>query len=62
MPEAIVHGAPTLWQKLSSNVPSHQVATIWTLVSYDAAPAGKWEGDDRAQQPSKPPGSDDGAA
>jgi hypothetical protein len=34
MPHAVLRGAPNLWQKLSGNAPSHQVATVWTLVAY----------------------------
>jgi hypothetical protein len=35
MPEAIVHGTATLWQKLTGNAPVYRVATVWTLVGYD---------------------------
>lgn len=49
MPHAVLRGAPNLWQKLSGNAPSHQVATVWTLVAYSA------------QHSSREPGPDDGA-
>lgn len=49
MPHAVLRGAPNLWQKLSGNAPSHQVATVWTLVAYSA------------QHSSRKPGPDDGA-
>jgi hypothetical protein len=35
MPEAIVYGTATLWQKLTGNVPVHRIATVWRLVGYD---------------------------
>lgn len=35
MPEAIVHGTATLWQKLTGNAPVHRIATVWKLVGYD---------------------------
>jgi len=38
MPRAVLQGAPSLWQKMSGNAPLHQVATIWKLIAYDAAP------------------------
>lgn len=41
MPEAIVHGAPTLWQKISGNAPVHRIATVWKIVDHagvDPAP------------------------
>jgi hypothetical protein len=49
MPHAVLRGVPNLWQKLSGNAPSHQVATVWTLVAYSA------------QHSSRESGPDDGA-
>jgi hypothetical protein len=49
MPHAVLRGAPNLWQKLSGNAPSHQVATVWTLVAY------------HEQHSSRESGPDDGA-
>jgi hypothetical protein len=46
MPHAVLRGAPTLWQKLSGNAPSHQVATVWTLVAYSAQHASRESGPD----------------
>lgn len=49
MPHAVLRGTPNLWQKLSGNAPSHQVATVWALVAYSA------------QHSSRESGLDDGA-
>lgn len=49
MPHAVLRGTPNLWQKLSGNAPSHQIATVWTLVAYSA------------QHSSRESGPDDGA-
>jgi hypothetical protein len=49
MPHAVLRGTPNLWQKLSGNAPSHQVATVWTLVAYTS------------QHSSRESGPDDGA-
>jgi len=38
MPRAVLRGAPSVWQKMSGNAPLHQVATVWKLIAYDAAP------------------------
>jgi len=38
MPRALLRGAPSLWQKMIGNAPLHQVATVWILIAYDAAP------------------------
>jgi hypothetical protein len=38
MPRALLRGAPSLWQKISGNASLHQVATVWKLIAYDAAP------------------------
>ena len=38
MPRAVLRGAPSLWQKMSGSAPLHQVATVWKLIAYDAAP------------------------
>lgn len=39
MPHAILLGVPNLWQKLTGDKPRYQMATVWTLVDYDAQPA-----------------------
>jgi len=62
MPHAVLRGAPSLWQKLSGNAPSYQIATVWKLVAYPTAPDGSREGDGRTQQLPKVTGPDDGAA
>jgi hypothetical protein len=41
MPQAILRGAPSLWQKMSGSAPLHQVATVWKLIAYNAAPGGE---------------------
>jgi hypothetical protein len=38
MPRAVLRGAPSLWQKMRGSAPLHEVATVWKLIAYDAAP------------------------
>ncbi|WP_440967631.1 T6SS immunity protein Tli4 family protein [Massilia sp. GER05] len=59
MPPATLRGAPSLWQKLSGNVRTHEVATVWTLIAYQMNPDGKPTDDNRAQQRPKASGPDD---
>ncbi|MDK6078432.1 T6SS immunity protein Tli4 family protein [Massilia varians] len=35
LPQVLVSGTPSLWQKLSGNRPQHRVDTVWTLVDYE---------------------------
>ncbi len=35
MPQAVLTGEPSLWQKLKGERPSHAVSTVWTLAAYD---------------------------
>jgi len=37
MPQAVVRGAPTLWQKISGSAPAYRVPTVWKLVAYAMA-------------------------
>jgi len=37
MPRVAVRGAPSLWQRMKGETPSHQLATIWKLVGYGDA-------------------------
>lgn len=39
LPYAIVLGRPSAWQKIKGKPPTHEVATTWELVEYDAEPA-----------------------
>jgi hypothetical protein len=39
MPHVVSQGEPSVWQKLKGERPSYRMATVWKLVSYDAAPA-----------------------
>ena len=39
MPDAILLGAPNLWQKMIGNPPRHERATVWQLVEYESVPA-----------------------
>lgn len=38
MPHVISLGEPSIWQKLKGERPGYHTATMWKLVSYDAAP------------------------
>jgi hypothetical protein len=38
MPHVISLGEPSIWQKLKGERPTYRTATMWKLVSYDAAP------------------------
>jgi hypothetical protein len=38
MPQAILPGAPSLWQKIRGGASVHRVSTQWKLVAYDTAP------------------------
>lgn len=38
MPHVISLGEPSIWQKLKREKPIYRTATMWKLVSYDAAP------------------------
>jgi hypothetical protein len=60
MPPAILRRGPNLWQKLSGNVPSHQVTTVWKLVEYHPTPGGRRAGEDQPPRSPKESGSDDG--
>jgi hypothetical protein len=46
MPHAVVHGAPSLWQKISGSAAVRRVATVWKLVAYDTIPYGEAPADD----------------
>lgn len=35
LPQVLVSGRPSLWQKLSGNQPQYRVNTVWTLVEYE---------------------------
>jgi len=37
MPHVVATGQPSLWQKLTREMPSYQTATVWKLVGYDIA-------------------------
>jgi len=39
MPHILSAAEPSMWQKLKGERPSHRIATVWKLVSYDDAPA-----------------------
>lgn len=36
MPHAVLMGKPSAWQKLTGQRPTHQIATTWQLMEYDA--------------------------
>lgn len=60
MPRAVLRGAPSLWQKMSGNAPLHQVATVWKLIAYDAAPDDEHaDGSARADRLQNKSGQDD---
>jgi hypothetical protein len=46
MPQAVLRGAPSLWQKIKGSAPLRQVATVWKLVAYDTAADGDAPADD----------------
>jgi hypothetical protein len=61
MPRAVLRGAPNLWQKMSGSVPLHQVATVWKLIAYDAAPAdARADGSAPVDRPQNNSGRDEG--
>jgi hypothetical protein len=46
MPQAILPGVRSLWQKLRGESSLHRISTQWKLVAYDAAPDDKRPADD----------------
>lgn len=39
MPQAVLQGEPSVWQKLKGDVPTHRLATVWKLADYETPPA-----------------------
>jgi hypothetical protein len=61
MPRAVLRSAPSLWQKMSRSAPLHQVATVWKLIAYDAAPdEERGDGSARVDRPQNKSGRDEG--
>lgn len=64
MPQAVVHGTPTLWQKIRGSAPAYRVPTVWKLVAYAAAKDTNPPTDDSARPDQAPirPAVDKGEA
>ena len=57
MPEVVLLGEPSVWQKLKGQRPSFRTATVWKLVAHDdAAPSEPLTGTD--PNPNQPPAPD----